>query len=175
MNPLRHAYRYCPRCRAEMARTTEGGTERPWCPDCGFVQYLNPAPAAAVIVRRGETVLLAKRRYEPCAGQWTLPAGFLEYDEPAPETARREAYEETGLELAVEDLFAVHHGLLPPDRSVVLIVYRARELGGELRAGDDAAEVGFFPLDALPGPIAFSSHRKVLDALRAEAKEGPSP
>ena len=175
MNPLRHAYPYCPRCRAEMARTTEGGAERPWCPDCGFVQYLNPAPAAAVIVRRGETVLLTRRRYEPRAGHWTLPAGFLEYDEPAPEAARREAYEETGLEVAVDDLYAVHHGLLPPDRSVILIVYRARELGGELRAGDDADAVGFFALDDLPGPIAFSSHRKVLDALLAEHRGGATP
>ena len=171
MNPLRHAYPYCPRCRAEMARTEEGGAERPWCPACGFVQYLNPAPAAAVIVWRGEQILLARRRYEPRAGLWTLPAGFLEYDEPAPQAARREALEETGLEVSIESLFAVHHGLLPPDRSVILIVYRARELGGDLQAGDDAEAVGFFDLDDLPGPIAFSAHRKVLDALRAEQRE----
>ncbi len=175
MNPLRHAYAYCPRCRAGMARTEEGGAERPWCPECGFVQYLNPAPAAAVIVRRGEKILLARRRYEPRAGLWTLPAGFLEYDEPAAEAARREAREETGLEVEIGELFAVHHGLLPPDRSVILIVYRASELGGELQAGDDADEVGFFDLDDLPGPIAFSAHRKVLDALRAGQEEDRSP
>jgi len=171
MDPLRHAYAYCPNCRAEMGRREEGGTVRPCCPACGFVQYLNPSPAAAVIVWRGDRILLARRRYEPRAGQWTLPAGFLEYDEPADEAARREALEETGLEVEIESLFAVHHGMLPPDRSVILVVYRARELGGELQAGDDAEEVGFFGLDDLPGPIAFSAHRKVLEALRAEREE----
>jgi len=171
MDPLRHAYAFCPHCRTEMDRREEGGVARPCCPACGFVQYLNPSPAAAVIVQRGERILLARRRYEPRAGLWTLPAGFLEYDESAAEAARREACEETGLEVAIEDLFAVHHGMLPPDRSVILIVYRARELDGELRAGDDAQEVGFFALDDLPGPIAFSAHRKVLDALRAEMRK----
>ncbi|MBU0742767.1 NUDIX domain-containing protein [bacterium] len=172
MDPRRHAYPYCPICRAALARREEGGAVRPWCAACGFVQYLNPAPAAAVIVRRGERILLTRRRYAPREGLWTLPAGFLEYDEPAAAAARREAVEETGLEVEIEELFAVHHGILPPDRSVILIVYRARELAGELRAGDDAQEVGFFTLDDLPGPIAFSSHRKVLDALREEMREG---
>lgn len=170
MDPLRHAYSYCPHCRAGMVRREEGGAQRPMCPDCGFVQYLNPSPAAAVIVQRGEQVLLARRRFEPRAGLWTLPAGFLEYDEPADTAARREALEETGLEVEIKDLFAVHHGMLPPDRSVILVVYRAEEIGGELQAGDDAEAVGFFDLDDLPGPIAFSAHRKVLDALRAEAR-----
>jgi 8-oxo-dGTP diphosphatase len=168
MDPLRHAYPHCPQCRTGMTHREEGGAVRPQCPACGFVQYLNPAPAAAVIVRRGEQILLARRRYEPRAGLWTLPAGFLEYDEPAHVAARREALEETGLDVEIKDLFAVHHGLLPPDRSVILIVYRATERGGVLEAGDDAEKVGFYDLDDLPGPIAFSAHRKVLDALRAE-------
>ncbi len=175
MDPLRHAFPHCPECRTDLVDREEGGVPRPTCPACGFVQYLNPAPAAAVIVRRGERVLLARRRYEPKAGEWTLPAGFLEYDEEAHDAARREALEETGLEVRIDELFAVHHGLLPPDRSVILIVYRATETGGVLEAGDDAAEVGFFDLDEPPGPIAFSTHRKVLDALRAEARGEETP
>ena len=41
----RHEFRYCPQCRAEMGRRLDGGSERPACPACGLVQYLNPAPA----------------------------------------------------------------------------------------------------------------------------------
>ena len=162
-----HDFTYCPRCRTSLTPRADGGRERPHCPQCGFVQYLNPAPAAAVILFRGASVCLVRRRFPPKAGEWTLPAGFMEYDEEIEETAVRETREETGLEVRLTGLFAAHTGILPPDRPVLLVVYEAEELGGELRAGDDADDVGFYDLDALPGPIAFASHRKVLAALRA--------
>ena len=49
----------------------------------------------------------------------------------------------------------------------MLIIYRAHILGGRLRPGDDADEVGWFALDALPD-LAFLSHKK---ALREYARE----
>ncbi|NLG85482.1 MAG: NUDIX hydrolase, partial [Firmicutes bacterium] len=42
-------------------------------------------------------VLLIKRRYEPFAGYWALPGGYLEENEPPREGAARELREETGL------------------------------------------------------------------------------
>ncbi len=172
MNPLRHAYPLCPQCGAGMKTRPEGGAPRPYCPDCGFVQYLNPSPAAAVVLRRDERICLVKRRFPPKQGQWSLPSGFMEYDESPEQTAVRETLEETGLAVEIEDLLSVHQAILPPDRPVVLVVYAVRETGGELQAGDDAEEVGFFDLDAPPGPVAFASHRAVLASLRAAAGEG---
>ncbi|MBA4377940.1 MAG: NUDIX hydrolase [Gemmatimonas sp.] len=169
--PLRHAFRYCPQCRQPLAVGDEGGVGRPSCSACGFVQYLNPSPAAAAVIRRGNLVCLVQRKFAPKAGEWTLPAGFIEYDEAPDEAARRETREETGLDVRIDGLLAVHQGVLPPDRPVILIVYAATELGGELLAGDDAAAVGFWPPDAPPGPIAFSSHRRVLAALAAADRE----
>ncbi len=170
-DPRRHAFPYCPRCREPMGRNDEGGVARPACPACGFVQYLNPSPAAAAVIRRGRLVCLVQRKFAPKVGEWTLPAGFIEYDEDPAEAARRETREETGLIVRIDSLFAVHQGVLPPDRPVILIVYAATELGGELLAGDDAAAVGFWPPDAPPGPIAFSSHRRVLAALAVAERE----
>lgn len=166
--PNRHVFPYCPRCRAEMGAGLEGGIERPTCPECGFVQYLNPAPGAGVVLLRGREICLVQRRFPPKQGQWTLPTGFMEWDETVEQTAVREVKEETGLEVELTGLFAVESGLLPPDRPVVVTFYRARETGGVLQAGDDAAAAGFFPLDELPGPIAFATHRKVLARVRAE-------
>ena len=57
-----------------------------------------------------------------------------------------------------------------PRTRAVLILYHARVLGGRLQAGDDAIELGFFPLDKLPRPIAFRSHREALRDLRRENK-----
>ncbi len=128
---------------------------------------MNPAPGAGVILWREGRICLVQRKFAPKEGQWTLPTGFMEWDEDIETTAVREAKEETGLDIELRGLFAVHNGLLPPDTPVVVIFYDAEVTGGALTAGDDAAAVGFFALDDLPGPIAFAAHRKVLRALGA--------
>ncbi len=151
-----------------MTHKAEGGTQRPVCPECGFVQYLNPAPGAGVVLLRGDRICLVKRKFAPKAGQWSLPTGFMEWTETIELTARREVLEETGLEVCLTGLFAVETGLLPPDSPVVVVLYRAEETGGQLMAGDDAAEVGFFNLDVLPGPVAFAAHRHVLARVQEE-------
>jgi len=163
-----HEFHWCPRCRTELGRRLDGGVERPACPACDYIQYLNPAPGAGVVLLRGDKVCLVRRRFEPKAGQWSLPTGFMEWDEPVTQTAAREALEETGLEVRLTELYAVESGILPPDLPVLVVFYRAEEAGGYLEAGDDAAEVGFFPPDDPPGPVAFAAHRKVLARLARE-------
>jgi ADP-ribose pyrophosphatase YjhB (NUDIX family) len=171
----RHVFRYCPQCRTGMTRRVDGGSERPACPACGLVQYLNPAPAAGIVLLREGRVCLVKRRYEPKQGQWSLPSGFMEWDEAPSFTAQREALEETGLEVELDGLYAVEQGLLPPDTPVVVVFYLAREVGGRLVAGDDAEEAGFYALDALPGPLAFAAHRRVLARLAEDLREHGRP
>jgi len=168
----RHVFTHCPHCRTDMVRRLEGGLERPVCPGCGFVQYMNPAPGAGVIVQRGNRICLVKRKFAPKQGQWCLPTGFMEWDEDVRLTARREALEETGLIVRLTSLYAVESGILPPDIPVLVVFYRAEEAGGKLQAGDDAAEVEFFDLDDLPEPIAFAAHRKVLRMLREDRDAG---
>jgi ADP-ribose pyrophosphatase YjhB (NUDIX family) len=60
----------------------------------------------------------------------------------------------------------VYAGRDDPRTRAVLILYHARVVGGKLQAGDDASELGYFPLDRLPRPIAFRSHREALRDLR---------
>lgn len=151
-----------------MTTRPDNGLMRPACGECAYVQYLNPAPAAAAIILREGRLCLVRRKYPPKEGLWTLPAGFQEYDEEIEACVVREVREETGLEVEITGLFAAHTGVLPPDRPVLLVVYRVRETGGSLQAGDDAAAVGFYGLDDLPGEIAFAAHRRVIAALRAE-------
>lgn len=170
----RHIFKWCPHCRGAMQRRHEGGADRPVCPDCGFVQYLNPSPGAGIVLMRDGLVCLVKRRDPPKQGEWSLPTGFMEWDEGSEETARREAQEETGLEVEITGLHAVEAGILPPDIPVVVVFYRARETGGILEAGDDAAEVGFYPPDAPPGPVAFAAHRRVLARLATETGKDPT-
>lgn len=135
------------------------------CERCGFVAYRNPAPAAGVVLVEAGGVLLVQRKFDPRRGMWTLPAGFVEYDEHVEECAVRETREETGLDVALEGLFGAYMAMDDPRVRVVLLLYRARRTGGELRAGDDAADARFFPLYATPAAIAFKAHEQALADL----------
>ena len=137
------------------------------CDRCGFVAYRNPAPAAGVVLVEAGSVLLVRRRFDPRRGMWTLPAGFVEYDEHVEACAIRETREETGLDVELEGLFGAYMAMDDPRVRVVLLLYRARRVGGELRAGDDAEDARFFPLEATPAEIAFKAHEQALADLRA--------
>ena len=92
-------------CGGPMRRIREHGVARRACARCGFIAYRNPVPACGVIVRRGGSVLLARRAHPPRIGAWGIPAGFMEYGEHPETTAVREALEETGLRVKLTGLF----------------------------------------------------------------------
>ena len=166
--PTRPTPRHCVLCGTKLRAIREHGVPRRACPRCGFIAYRNPVPACGVIVMRGGRVLLARRAHEPRLDCWGIPAGFMEYGEHPETTAVREALEETGLRVRLTGLFGVYAGRDDPRTRAVLILYHARIVGGRLEAGDDASEVGYFALDALPRPIAFRSHREALRDLKRE-------
>ena len=139
---------------------------RPTCPSCGYVWYRNPVPAAGVLLVEAGRVLLVKRRWEPRAGDWCLPAGFMEAGERPEQTAVRELQEETGVIAQLTGLFGVYAGFDDPRVRAVLILYTGIATGGQARAGDDASELAWFPLDALPDELAFASHRQALAEFR---------
>ena len=136
------------------------------CPSCGYIQYLNPAPAVAVVLLQGDDVLLVRRRYSPRKGYWSLPAGFVEWDEDIRTAAVREVKEETNCDVEVGQVLGAFSAFDDPRTHVVLIVFAGRLKAGTLRAGDDATEARFFPLDDLPDDMAFAVHRQVLEEVR---------
>lgn len=145
---------------------TIDGRARAVCEQCGHVAYRNPVPAAGVVVVEDGRVLMVRRKFEPRAGEWTLPAGFVEYDEHVEACAARETLEETGLVVEITRLFGAYMAMDDPRVQVVLLLYLARRTGGELQAGDDASEAGFYPLDSIPGKIAFKAHEQALADVR---------
>ncbi len=161
--------KFCPQCGYEMTLKEQSGRPRQTCPRCGYVHYYNPVPGVGVVIEMNEGVVLVKRRFEPRAGWWCLPAGFLEADESVDECAVRECKEETGLDVAVDDLFGVYSFPEGMQRSGLVIFYTAHVVGGQLCAGDDAEEVRVFLLDSLPDNLAFRTHRQVLARLRQRA------
>ena len=160
-DPQTRAARFCSRCGAALAARAVGGRERPACPACGFVVYVDPKVACAVLVERDGQVLLVRRRNEPGRGLWCLPCGFADADEPPEEAARREAREETGLDVVVEGLLGAYHYTDDPRGAGILLVYRARSGDDAPRAGDDADDTGFFAPEELP-PISHHTHTRAL-------------
>jgi len=122
--------------------------------------------AAAALVERDGQVLLVRRINEPQQGKWSLPAGFVEFDEDPRQTAQREALEETGLEVRITELFDVIAGVEHPRGASIVIVYRGEIIGGEPSPGDDADAIGFFSPAELP-PLAFEATRRALDRWRS--------
>ena len=162
---MTRGYTHCPVCGGELRRREWEGMERLVCSDCGFVFYQNPAPAAGVVVIEDDRLLWVQRRFEPRKDLWTMPAGFLEYDEHVETCAVREAKEETGLEVELIRLLGAYMAMDDPRTQVVLLLYLARRVGGDLLPGDDAIDARFFPIDE-PPPIAFCAHEEALADIR---------
>jgi ADP-ribose pyrophosphatase YjhB (NUDIX family) len=155
---------FCPRCGTRLIEKSHSGRIRPACPNCEWVYFPDPKVAVAVLIKNGDKVLLAQRRYDPQKGYWTLPSGFVDAGEDPLQAARRECLEETGLILKDLSLVDVLYSREHPRGASIIIIYRATVQSGELRAGDDAMNVAYFHIGQLP-KLAFLSTQKILHSF----------
>lgn len=120
--------------------------------------------ADAVIIDN-DRILLIKRGIEPFKGMWALPGGHVDYGERVEEAAVREAKEETGLDVKVIKLTGVYSDPNRDPRGHTMgVAYLCEAKGKKPRAGDDAKEVWWWPLDDLPD-LAFDHKLIVADAV----------
>ncbi len=108
---------------------------------------------AVVLVDDGRVVLV-KRKYEPLAGEWSLPGGGLEVGETLESGVAREVLEETGLVVDVGAVIEVFDRILVDktgnvEYHFVLIDYLCRAIEGTPSAGSDVADVALARPDAL--------------------------
>ena len=155
--------RFCLRCASELAPAEHFGRARLTCPACGWIHFEDPKVAAAVLLERGNQVLLVRRANEPFRGYWTLPAGFIDAGEDPREAARRECQEETGLVVEVTRVLDVVAGREHARGADFVIVFQAEALAGSIVPGDDADAVEWFARTGLP-PLAFHATRQILRA-----------
>lgn len=122
-----------------------------------------PRCTADLIIGDGQgRVLLVRRRYPPAG--WALPGGFLEGGESLEDCARREAREETSLEVRLDRQFHTYSDpARDPRGQTITTVFLASVAGGEPRAADDAAAVAFFRREELPGTELAFDHRLILE------------
>ncbi len=128
---------------------------------CEKCKWNNPVPVAVGIVPYKDGIVLVKRRFDPRAGFFALPGGFVNEREHPESAAIREVKEETGLDVQNPALLKIH---LSEERNQLVFFYIFNKVSGQLLAGDDALEcVKVQPEAALTDyEIAFDSHKNAI-------------
>jgi ADP-ribose pyrophosphatase YjhB (NUDIX family) len=151
-------FNYCQRCGERLGEKHIEGMLRPYCPACEYVVFLDPKVAAVALVVDGEGLVMVKRGVEPEYGKWAFPSGYVDRGEVVKAAAVREVKEETGLDVALDRLIGVYSLEGNP---VVLVVYSAHIIGGEVVTGHDALDVKTFALAELPS-LPFPHDEQIL-------------
>ena len=129
------------------------------------MNYRNPAPTVDIIIElvdRPHRPILLIERHNPPLG-WALPGGFIDYGELAEVAARREAEEETGLQVELIEQFQVYSDPSRDPRQHTMSVVFLATANGEPKAGDDAKGVGGFESWRIPTDLCFDHDRILRD------------
>ena len=117
--------------------------------------------------------LLVKIKKGGFAGRWAFPGGLVQLGETLDDAARRELYEKTGVQdLYLEQLYTFGDARRDPTAHTVAVAYFALvpDPGQVLRRGEKYADIGWFPVRALP-PLAYDHNAIAAYALqRLQAK-----
>ncbi len=127
--------------------------------------HKNPKLVTDIMILHRSKIALIRRRNEPFKNIWALPGGFVEYGEEPHKAAIREAKEETGLDIVLEDeknVFVYGSPKRDPRGHLISLVFIAKARNpASIKGMDDAAEARFFPKHKLPETLA-ADHRKML-------------
>jgi 8-oxo-dGTP pyrophosphatase MutT (NUDIX family) len=117
------------------------------------------AGAFGVIFDDQRRVLLCHRRD---IDAWNLPGGLVEPGEAPWDAAVREVREEVGLDVAITRLTGVYW---KPDSEDLVFNFECRVVSGSPSLSDEADQVDYFGVDALPANTAPKHVERIRDAL----------
>jgi ADP-ribose pyrophosphatase YjhB (NUDIX family) len=93
-------------------------------------QYRNPTPTVDVILERDSNILMVRRKNDPFKDHLSLPGGFVNEGETVEDAMKREALEETSLEVHPIDILGVYSDpTRDPRKHIVTTVFVGIILG----------------------------------------------
>ena len=121
-----------------------------------------PGPVATVdiIIENGGGIVLIDRKHAPCG--WALPGGFVDEGEKIEDAARREAKEETGLDVTLTHLLGVYSDPKRDPRQHTMSVLYVATAAGTPHGADDALAAMVFAPSEIP-PLCFDHDQMVAD------------
>ena len=128
----------------------------------------HPIPSVGAVIVAEGSMLLIRRSRGVYAGSWAVPAGRQRYGETMEDAVRREVLEETGLVVEVGDPVWIGDILDPSDPPAFhysVVDFAAFVVGGELQAGDDAAEARWVELSEVRTLSLTPTMEQMLDQL----------
>jgi len=154
-------FKYCPLCGKSLTKTTMDEKAVLCCAsnNCGYVFWDNPVPVVAAIVEMDGKVILARNKEWP-GKMFGLITGFLEKGEALETAVKREVKEELGLDSEIKELVGVYSFF---ERNQLIVAYHLSATG-EIKLGDELAEVKSIPIDKLK-PWPFGTGHAVRDWL----------
>ena len=156
--------KYCPRCGARCISTSTDGHKQFQCSGCSFSLYQNPSPGVVVLIIDNDMILLGERDNKVfMGGKWSLPGGFIKFDEDFLSSAHREIMEETGLSIKIIFIISVVSNFFSPDLHTLVIVLLAQKMSGILQPGDDMVKLEWFPLSGPFPSMAFEADTHIIN------------
>ncbi len=133
------------------------------CPHCG--RFANRGVTIDAIIIKNDEILLIKRGVEPFKGYWALCGGYVGWDETIADAVKREVKEELGVTATSVKEIGIYSDPARHPRQCIAVSHYV-EIEGEPKAGDDAEECKYFPLDELPEELAFDHKQLIQDYLK---------
>ena len=163
---------FCSHCGERVSLRVPDGDSMPRfvCDHCHTIHYQNPKMVVGCLPEWEDNILLCRRAIEPRHGLWTLPAGFLENSETAPEGAARETLEEANARVEIGELYTFTS---LPHISQIYVIFRARLLDLDFSAGAESLEVRLFAEAEIPWEaLAFRTIQFTLERYFADRRRG---
>lgn len=135
--------------------------------------YKNPVPTVDCIIEKDGKIVLIKRGVEPFKGKLAIPGGYVDYGEKVEDAIVREVKEETGLDVKPMEILGVYSDKYrSPKHHVITTTFILKIVDGELKAGDDAENVGLYKIEELKKEYLAFDHYKIIQDYLKWKREG---